>query len=148
MNIHYTIKSFKELTIEELYAILRLRSEVFLVEQQCIYQDMDNKDQESFHLIGMIDGVLAGYTRLLPAGVSYHEVSIGRVIVHPDYRGLQLGRQLMEKSLEVCNDLFGNTPIRICAQHQLSDFYASLGFTGTSAPYMHEGRLHVEMLKE
>ncbi|MFH7017315.1 GNAT family N-acetyltransferase [Flavobacterium sp. FlaQc-47] len=147
MATTYITKSFKELTNDELYLILQLRNEVFVVEQNCAFQDLDNKDQDSYHLICMINGVLAGYSRLVPAGVSYREISIGRVITAPAFRGLGLGKELMQNSVEACQRLFKGSTIRIGAQQHLSKFYNSLGFLAQGQPYDEDGIMHIEMLK-
>ncbi len=147
MHTEYFIKPFSELTTEELYQILKLRNQVFIIEQNCVYQDLDNKDQESYHLMCYVQGHLAGYTRLLPAGLSYKEVSIGRVITAPDYRGIGLGRQVMQTSIAACETLFKSSIIRIGAQKHLSKFYNTLGFLETGEPYDEDGILHIEMIK-
>lgn len=148
MNIEYFIMPFHELTIEELYTILQLRSEVFVVEQNCAYQDMDNKDLKAYHLMCYANGDLAGYTRLLPHGISYEEASIGRVVISPAYRGLKLGRQLMEQSLSACGSLFGDPAIRISAQAHLEGFYQSLGFEAVGGLYDEDGIPHIQMLRK
>lgn len=142
------VKKFQELNLEELYQILRLRSAVFVVEQNCPYQDIDNKDQESLHLLYYVGNQFAGYTRLLPAGLSYKEVAIGRVIISPDHRGLGIGKALMTASIEACYALFGNAPIRIGAQVYLLKFYESLGFIPEGEVYDEDGIPHIEMLKQ
>lgn len=147
MGTTYLIKIFSELNTKELYQILQLRSEVFVVEQNCIFQDIDNKDQESYHLLCQVDGILAGYTRLLPAGLSYNEISIGRVVTAPAFRGMGLGKELMLKSIEACEKLFEETTIRIGAQRHLSKFYTSLGFIESGEPYDEDGILHIEMVR-
>lgn len=143
----YIIKTFNELTNSELYQILQLRSEVFVVEQNCVFQDIDNKDQESYHLLCLINGILAGYTRLLPAGLSYNEISIGRVVTAPAFRGIGLGKELMQKSIEACEKIFEKTTIRIGAQRHLSKFYNSIGFIESGKPYDEDGILHIEMVR-
>lgn len=147
MEYHYTIKHFNELTTHELYALLRLRSEVFVVEQNCPYLDPDNKDQQSHHLLYYVGEQLAAYTRLLPAGLSFDEVSIGRVITSPAYRGTGLGKKLIEASIEGCYKLFGRQPIRIGAQLYLLKFYQSFGFVEQGDVYDEDGIPHVEMVK-
>ncbi|PRD48705.1 GNAT family N-acetyltransferase [Sphingobacterium haloxyli] len=148
MRITYFIKAFKELDTTELYQILKLRNEVFIVEQCCPYQDIDEKDLISYHLMCFVNDNLAGYTRLLPAGVSYDEVSIGRVVVGPHFRGLKLGKQLMEKSISSCKELFGSSTIRIGAQVYLIKFYNALGFAEIGKPYDEDGIPHIEMIRE
>lgn len=148
MELRDTIKHFDELTTTELYNLLRLRSDVFVVEQNCAYPDLDNKDQTSFHLLYYADDQLAACTRLLPKGLSYKEVSIGRVATSAKHRGIGLGKKLMEASIAGCHEKFGPSPIRISAQQYLLKFYQSLGFVKTSDPYLEDGIMHIEMLKE
>lgn len=147
MTFNHTIKSFDEFTNHELYEMLRLRSEVFVVEQNCPYLDLDNKDQESFHLLYFVNDELAGCTRLLPAGLSYDEIAIGRVVIAPKFRGLGLGKKIMEASIAGCQEKFGEGPIRISAQYHLSKFYQSVGFVEQGEPYDEDGIPHIEMLK-
>lgn len=147
MKREILIKSFNDLDITELYSILSLRNAVFIVEQNCAYQDIDNKDQESYHLMCYVNGQLAGYARLLPAGLSYHEISIGRVITAPAFRGMGLGKEIIEKSVAFCRAEFGEHDIRIGAQVYLQKFYNSLGFTEDGEEYDEDGILHIEMVK-
>jgi len=140
------LKAFNELTVHQLYEILKLRSTIFVLEQQCLYQDMDDKDKHCHHLMIFEDNQLAAYTRLVPGGISFSEVSIGRVITNPAYRGKGLGRKLMEQSIEACYDLFGKQPIRIGAQLYLKDFYSSLGFVQQGEMYLEDDIPHIEML--
>ena len=147
MTFSHFIKSFDELTNHEMYNMLRLRSDVFVVEQNCPYLDLDNKDQKGFHLLYYVDNELAGVTRLLPKGVSYDEVSIGRVVIAKSYRGLGLGVKLMEASIEGCEEKFGKGPIRISAQYHLSKFYQSLGFVEQGEVYDEDGIPHIGMLR-
>lgn len=142
----WTCKTFTELTPDELYAILRLRSEVFVVEQNCVFLDMDNKDQQCHHLMGWSDGELLGYSRLLRSGISYVESSIGRVVTSPAARGLGVGRALLEKSIDTLYGLYGKQPIRIGAQCYLIEFYESFGFVQKGEIYLEDGIEHIEML--
>lgn len=146
MSLTYVLKSFQELSVEELYAILQLRNEVFAVEQDCVYADMDNKDQGSFHLMGMKDGKLMAYARLLPPGLSYKEPSIGRVITSPSIRRCGEGKSLMLKSIEHLKRKYEGLPIRISAQFYLMKFYISLGFIPCSEVYIEDRIEHIEML--
>jgi len=146
--MNWILKSFNDLTTIELYAILRLRCEVFTVEQNCSYLDEDNKDQQCFHLMGWKDDFLAAYTRILPAGLAFEEASIGRVVTSPKARGAGIGRALMLQSIEQLYGLYGKVPIRIGAQLYLSKFYSSLGFNQTGEIYLEDGIEHIEMLKE
>ena len=144
----WLLKTFDSLTLQELYAILRLRTEVFVIEQNCVFQDMDNKDQQCYHLMGWKDGQLNAYTRLVPPGVSYKEPSIGRVVTSPVARGNGTGKLLMEKSIEEIIQLYGKTPIKIGAQLYLKKFYESLGFSQTSNKYDEDGIDHIEMNRQ
>lgn len=146
--ITWQLKKFDSLTPYELYAILRLRTEVFVVEQACIFQDMDNKDQLSYHLMGWKNDTLVAYTRLVPPGVSYDEASIGRVVTSPAERGSGIGKLLMEKSIEQIIQLYGKTPIKLGAQLYLKKFYESLGFRQTSDIYDEDGIDHIQMIRQ
>jgi ElaA protein len=145
--ITWVTKKFESLTPEELYAILRLRSEVFVVEQNCVFLDLDNKDQSSYHLMGWKEGILAAYTRLMPPGLSYPEPSIGRVVTSPSVRSMGIGKLLMEKSIEETERLFGRMPVKIGAQLYLKNFYNSLGFEQSSEVYDEDGIDHIEMIR-
>ena len=135
-----------ELSSHELYAIIRLRNEVFVVEQNCVFQDADNKDQKCFHLMGWIDSELAAYTRLVPKDVAYNYISIGRVVTSPLYRKRGTGKALMIEAIQQCNQLFGKQPIKLGAQLYLKRFYTSFGFQQTSDVYLEDGIEHIEML--
>jgi ElaA protein len=145
-SINWVIKPFAELTPDELYAMLRLRSEVFVVEQNCIFLDLDNKDQHCFHLMGWQGDQLAASTRLVPPGISYELPSIGRVVSSPLVRGTGIGRELMQKSIEEVKLRWGTYDIKIGAQLYLKQFYSSLGFEQTSAIYLEDNIEHIEMI--
>ena len=145
--ITWQLKKFDSLTPHELYNILRLRTEVFVVEQSCVFQDMDNKDQQSYHLMGWENNILIAYTRLIPPGISYPEASIGRVVTSPVSRGSGVGKLLMEKSIEAIIHSYGKIPIKIGAQVYLKKFYESLGFKQTSEIYDEDGIDHIEMIR-
>jgi ElaA protein len=147
MHIEWVCKKFDDLTTAELYTILRLRIEVFVVEQNCVFQDADNKDQPAHHLMGFSNGQLVAYTRLLNAGTAYDKVSIGRVVTNPKYRNTGIGKLLMEKSIDYCTTLFGKQDIKIGAQFYLKKFYESFGFIQTSTVYDEDGIDHIEMIK-
>ncbi|HUR65905.1 MAG TPA: GNAT family N-acetyltransferase [Chitinophagaceae bacterium] len=142
----WILKKFDALSVHELYTILRLRSEVFGVEQHCVYQDVDNKDQSCYHLMGLINDQLAAYTRIVPPGVSYAEASIGRVVTSALHRRTGLGRELMNESIRRLYELFGKAPVRIGAQLYLLEFYSSLGFIQTGDVYDEDGIAHIQML--
>lgn len=148
MNINWELKPFDQLTVHQLYAILQLRSEVFVVEQNCPYQDEDGKDLKSWHLMAWNDeNMLIAYTRILKAGDSFAEASIGRVVSSPKVRGTGIGKLLMQKSIDELYQLFGKVPIRIGAQRYLEKFYTSLGFRIASEPYLEDDIPHIEMIK-
>jgi ElaA protein len=147
MQIEWVCKAFDELKSEELYAILQLRNEVFVVEQNCVFQDADNKDQKSMHLMGYANDKLLAYTRLINAGIAYDKVSIGRVVTSSLVRSTGIGKQLMEKSIEYCYQLFGKQDIKIGAQLYLEKFYESFGFKQTSDIYDEDGIDHIEMIR-
>jgi len=141
----YTYKHFNDLTPNELYEILRLRSEVFVVEQQCVFLDADHKDQNSYHIMVWQNNLLAGYTRLVPAGIIYDDPSIGRVVTSPLIRGTGIGRSLMEYSIRIVYKLWGKTTISIGAQLYLRNFYESLGFQQCSEIYLEDDIEHIKM---
>jgi ElaA protein len=148
MEISWSAYTFEELNVHQLYAIMVLRQEVFVVEQTCWYLDADNKDQPALHLMGTTpDGRLAAYTRILDRGVSYADyASIGRVVTAPWARGKGLGRPLMQESLKVLFDRFGQQPVKISAQAHLQDYYGSIGFVGTGDIYDEDGIPHRAMV--
>jgi ElaA protein len=145
MTIDWKLKFFNELSPDELYAIIRLRNEVFVVEQHCVFQDADNKDQSSYHVMGWKENELVAYSRLVPAGISYSEPSIGRVVTSPTVRSLGMGKKLMEHSIYLLHSKWGKLNIKIGAQLYLEKFYNSLGFQRTSEIYMEDGIEHIEM---
>ena len=147
MNITWHCKAFNELTPGELYSILQLRNEVFIVEQNCPYQDCDGKDQHSQHFMGWQQDKLVAYTRLIPAGVVYNEVSIGRVVTSPSVRGTKTGKELMRRSIDKIRELYGKNSIKIGAQLYLKRFYESLGFIQCSDTYLEDGIEHIKMIR-
>lgn len=148
MHIDWIFKKFEALTPFELYAILQLRNEVFVVEQNCVFQDADDKDQDCYHLMGMAGNKLVAYTRLVPPGVIYPEISIGRVVTSPAVRRHGAGRELMTQSIATCYQLFGKDPIKIGAQRYLKRFYESFGFQQVSEGYLEDGIEHIYMKKQ
>lgn len=148
MNLTHTIKAFDILTVYELYDVLKLRSEVFVVEQNCVFLDQDDKDQKCYHLMLYSDDQLVGYSRLVPAGLSYVEMAIGRVVTSPSARGKGLGKILMELSIDYCHELFGPGDIRLGAQTYALGFYTSLGFVPVGEVYDEDGIEHVEMVRK
>lgn len=148
MALRWEFKTFDALTAAEVYALLKLRSEVFVVEQNCVFLDMDDKDQMCHHLLGYKGNLLAAYTRIVPMGVSYPDYpSIGRVITSPQARGEGLGKILMEESIQRLFSLYGHVPIKIGAQLYLKKFYESLGFSQCGDVYDEDGIPHLPMLR-
>lgn len=148
LNLAWKCKSFSELNSHELYTIIRLRNEVFVVEQNCVFQDADNKDQKSFHLMGWAGNDLAAYARLVPKNVSYPYISIGRIVTSPAFRKAGAGKALMLQAITYSYHLFEEQPIKIGAQLYLKKFYESFGFVQTGDVYDEDGIPHIEMLKD
>jgi ElaA protein len=147
MQIDWSLKPFGNLTPWEVYAILQLRNEVFVVEQNCVFQDADGKDADSWHLQGHRAGKLIAYTRIVPPGVIYEEASIGRVVSSPSARGTGAGKDLMEKSIAAVYTVCGAGPIRIGAQLYLRNFYQDFGFVQVGETYVEDGIPHIYMIK-
>lgn len=145
MPLNWILKKFNDLTASELYAIMQLRNEVFVVEQDCVYQDADGKDLLAMHLCVWDGNRLAAYTRIIPPGISYTEASIGRVVTAPAYRKTGAGRRLMQESIKLTLAYFNCTSIKIGAQVYLTEFYQSLGFVQSSKEYLEDGIPHIEM---
>jgi len=148
MELTWQFKSFDALSNNELYELLKLRSEVFVVEQNCVFLDMDDKDQHCFHLLGYKGDLLAAYTRIVPKGVAYENYdSIGRVVTSPKVRGEGRGKELMEESIVRLQQLYGTVPIKIGAQLYLKKFYESLGFEQSGEVYDEDGIDHIPMIR-
>lgn len=145
MNIK--IKKFDDLTVSELYKILNLRNEVFVVEQDCPYLDTDGNDQVAYHVMLWDDEVLAAYARIFEPGIKYTESSIGRVVVNLAHRELKLGHLLMEHAVKAVEDLYKTGKITISAQEHLQRFYNKHGFETVSEEYMEDDIPHVEMTR-
>jgi len=145
--IKWVLKKFDELTPMELYSILRLRNEVFVVEQNCVFQDADNKDPASYHLMGWKNEKLIAYSRIIPAGIAYDLPSIGRVVTSPEARRNGTGKELMKESIEAIKKLFGNVSIKLGAQLYLKNFYESFQFVQSSRVYLEDGIEHIEMVR-
>ncbi len=147
MEIQWFLKRFDELTPQHLYAILQLRNEVFVVEQNCVFQDADDKDQDSYHLMGFYQNKLVAYTRIVLPGVIYEQASIGRVVTSPSVRRHGAGKILMQQSIQSVYELFDKVPIKIGAQLYLKAFYQAFGFEQISEVYLEDGIEHIYMLK-
>ena len=146
--MEWLTKKYEELTVDELYEILRLRAEIFVVEQDCVYQDLDGKDKKSVHLfLNDENGEIIACLRMIPAGISYEEPSIGRFVVKESERFKGIGRKAMEIAIEYIKNEFHSTAIRISGQAFLRGFYESLGFAVVKEPYLEDDIPHYEMLR-
>jgi ElaA protein len=147
MKLQWNIKDWSSLTTDELYDILALRIEVFVIEQNCPYQDADGKDKKSRHLFAMNqDGAYVACLRIVQPRVSYEEISIGRVVTSPKLRGTGIGKELMQRAIDIITQE-GNPPVRISAQSHLQKFYEGFGFVKVSEEYLEDDIPHVEMLR-
>ena len=144
LNIY--IRSYNELNKRELFDIYFLRQEVFIVEQNCVYQDIDQKDQYSYHLIAYYEDVLVAYLRILPPGISYDEPSIGRVLTKISYRGRGFATKIMLCAIQKVKDVYKHSNIRISAQEYLIPFYTSLNFESVGEVYLEDDIPHIEMM--
>jgi ElaA protein len=145
--LNIKILSFCELTTQELYDLLQLRSEVFVVEQDCVYQDIDGKDQNALHVLGYNDEILVAYTRVFKPGIYFTEASIGRVVVKEKFRQQKFGYEIMNASVEAVSLYYKVSKIRISAQTYLKTFYNNLGFIEVGEEYLEDGIPHINMLK-
>lgn len=145
LGMQFILKQFQELTVSQLYEIYKLRNKVFVVEQNCPYEDVDEKDPESYHFMMLEGQTLAGYCRILPPGISYAEPAIGRVVVDPDFRGKNSGRLLMNNCIKQTFELFHNQEIVISAQTYLLKFYTELGFVPEGEEYPEDDIPHIKM---
>lgn len=144
--MNWKIKKFNELNVEDLYKILALRNEVFIVEQECPYLDCDDKDFNSYHLFAEENGEVVAYLRILEKGVSYDEISIGRVAVKQSYRGKGIAREMMLKAIDFVESNLSEDTIKIQAQAYLLNFYGSLRFKAVSKEYLEDNIPHIDML--
>jgi ElaA protein len=143
--ISFKIKRFNEFSVSELYSVLKLRAEVFVVEQNCVYQDIDGKDEKAIHVIGYFNDEVVAYTRIFNKKDYFEEASIGRVVVAEKYRDKKWGYDLMRASIQAVEDSFGEKAITISAQQYLTKFYSSLGFIQTSEMYLEDDIPHIQM---
>ena len=145
--LEINVKRFSELTIQELYDLLQLRSEVFVVEQDCVYQDIDGKDHKSLHVLGYKNDILVAYTRLFKPGDYFEEASIGRVVVKALERQHHYGYDIMKASIEAITSHFETSTIKISAQTYLKRFYNNLEFFEVGEEYLEDGIPHIGMLR-
>ncbi|MCA1054054.1 GNAT family N-acetyltransferase [Rossellomorea aquimaris] len=144
----WNLKRFDELSTIELYSILKERTDVFVVEQECPYPEIDGKDLKSYHLYKEENGEVVAYSRLLPPGVSYEEASIGRILVKRSHRGKGIATELLRRSLAFIHDEMGESTVKIQAQEYLRDFYGSFGFQAVTETYLDDGIPHIDMVLE
>lgn len=144
--LNITTKYFNELTTHELYKLLQLRSEVFVVEQHCVYQDIDNKDQKALHVLGFKNEKLVAYTRIFKPNDYFEQASIGRVVVAKTERHHQYGYDIMKASITAIKIHFNTNQIKISAQVHLKQFYNNLGFKAIGNPYLEDDILHIAMV--
>ncbi|ADK15779.1 MULTISPECIES: GNAT family N-acetyltransferase [Clostridium] len=144
--MNWNIKKFNQFKVEEVYKILALRNKVFIVEQECAYLDCDDKDLNSYHLFSEENGEVVAYLRILEKGVSYDEISIGRVVVKRNYRGKGIAREMLLKAIEFIENTLKEDTIKIQAQAYLLNFYSSLGFKAVSEEYLEDNIPHIDML--
>ena len=147
MKLQFKIKRFNELSASELYQLLQLRSEVFVVEQNCVYQDIDGKDEKALHLLGEIDNKVVAYSRIFKPKDYFENASIGRVAIAEKYRAQKWGHQLMQEAISGIENNFGIQSITISAQLYLKKFYESHGFVQIGETYLEDGIPHIEMLR-
>jgi ElaA protein len=140
------VKIYQDLEIDELYAIMALRAAVFVVEQNCVYQDLDYKDQKALHVMGWINDKLVAYTRLFGPGDYFEQASIGRVIVSMDQRGHNYGHQIMSASINAITQHYKTDRIDISAQTYLEQFYTAHGFLPSGEEYLEDGIPHIKMI--
>ncbi|WP_272151006.1 GNAT family N-acetyltransferase [Tenacibaculum aiptasiae] len=145
--MNFQVKKFLDLTTSELYAILQLRSEVFVVEQNCVYQDIDGKDQKALHVIGIKEGTIIAYARLFNSGEYFDTPSFGRVIIKETERKYGYGHDLIKASVQAIVDNYNETKITISAQSYLQKFYESHGFEKEGVEYLEDGIPHIKMIK-
>ncbi len=141
------VKTFEELTTTELYQIMRLRNAVFVVEQNCIYQDVDNKDQKAIHIIGIKHEEVIAYARILKPGDYFDHTGIGRVVVSQPERKHGYGRLLMKATLKEIAKRFGKAPVELSGQAHLTAFYSDLGFVTSGEEYLEDGIPHIRMIR-
>jgi ElaA protein len=147
MAIQWKIKPFEALTVNELYDLLKLRSEIFVVEQNCVYLDLDGKDKIALHLYGECEGRIVAHARLFKAGISFDNASIGRVVVDAKYRDRKWGHDLMREAIVGIKFHFNESKITIGAQLYLKKFYESHGFVQTSEMYLEDDIPHIDMVR-
>lgn len=147
MNPKWKISPFEALSAFEWYQILQLRSEVFVVEQNCVYQDIDGKDYKAHHLVGKADDKIVAYSRLFAPGDYFERTSIGRVVIDAGYRDKKWGHEMMKEAISGIEDLFGKSEIEISAQLYLKKFYESHGFVAIGETYLEDDIPHIRMIR-
>ena len=146
--VQFNNLTFNELSNNQLYDLLQLRSDIFVVEQNCIFLDLDGKDQEALHLLGTINDKIVAYTRIFDKDIMYPSyASIGRVVIHPNFRAYKIGHDLMQESIDILYQMYGNIPIKIGAQEHLEKFYNKHKFYKVGERYLEDGIWHIYMVR-
>jgi ElaA protein len=145
MNLNFSIKNFNEFTVPELYAILKLRAEVFVVEQNCVYQDIDGKDEKALHIVGVCENKIVAYARIFNRGDYFDQASIGRVVINKNCRDNKWGYKLMNEAITAIKNHYNETNITISAQFYLKHFYEQNGFVAIGDTYLEDNIPHIEM---
>lgn len=147
MSLIIQVKSFHEFTVPELYQVLQLRSEVFVVEQDCVYQDLDGKDDKALHVLGIKQNKVVAYTRIFKPGAYFKPASMGRVVVAKNERSFKYGYNIVKASIDAIETNFNETKIKISAQEHLASFYNNCGFVAKGSSYLEDGIPHIAMFK-
>lgn len=150
VKMKWFCKTFQELSLNEFHQILRLRIDVFVVEQNCAYHELDGKDEKAYHLFACDENCnnkLVAYSRIFNIGAYYNEAAFGRVVVDPSYRDRKLGYELVKRSIVFIEDEFNTSTVKISAQTYLNKFYESFGFKQIDSAYLEDGIPHIDMLK-
>ena len=145
-SIKFKVKKFKALSVDELYDLLHLRQQIFVIEQNCIYLDADGIDKKCFHLLGFVNNKIVAYARIIPEGISYKTPSIGRVVIDEKHRGNKYAYKLMQKAIEVTIEKFNTKKVTISAQLYLKEFYQNLGFKTIGEVYLDCNLPHLKMV--
>ena len=144
-KIDFVWKKFNELSIDDLYAILNLRQQVFVLEQNCPYIDADYSDQDAFHLLGLLDNKLVAYLRAFPPNIKYVGSSMGRIVVQESQRKQDIGKDITKIGINFLKERYPDSEIVISAQHRLEQFYCNLGFASRGEVYLEDDIDHIQM---
>lgn len=146
--LEIVIKKFEDFSVEELYQVLKIRSQVFVVEQNCVYQDLDGNDQKAIHIFGKKNNEIVAYSRIFKSGNYFEKASIGRVVVSKNERALGYGHDIVKASITAIEQHYDTKNIKISAQTYLKKFYESHGFIQIGKEYLEDGIPHIAMIRE